>query len=140
MALGIFVFAVMGLVGLIPVAVTTHRDAKISTVLSQIRQRLAAEVMLTDGASLAALSADLSKSPKLFDNEGRELGPAEKDKAIYRATIVLTNFTPPGSSVSSSSLQRVVFYAVQDPVGNLIGSAPASGSLLVSKAETAPSN
>ena len=52
MALGIFAFAVIGLMGMLPIALQTHRDAKNETVLSQIKQRLAAEVLLNAGAQL----------------------------------------------------------------------------------------
>jgi len=138
MALGIFAFAIIGLVGLIPVALTTHKEAKVSTVLSQIQQRLAAEVLLTDGASLAQLQT----SPRLFDAEGGELDPSkasEASKAVYRARIEIQNFLPPGALTTSSSLQRVVLFAVQDPTagGTILAAAKASGSLLVAKAESA---
>lgn len=137
MSLGIFAFAMMGLVGLLPVAMNTHKEAKTSTVLSQIQQRLAAEVLLTDGAKLAQLQTDWQTSPRLFDAEGGELQANEGTQAVYRAKIEIQNFQPPGASAASSSLQRVVFFAVQDPGGNLLASAKASGSLLVAKAESA---
>ncbi len=135
MALGIFAFAIMGLIGLLPVALNTHKEAKLSTVLSQIKQRLAAEVMLTDGAKLSALN----NASRNFDAEGRELGASETDKAVYRARIEIQNFLPPGALAVSSSLQRVVLFAVQDPTpgGTILASAKASGSLLVAKAESA---
>jgi uncharacterized protein (TIGR02598 family) len=131
-ALGVFAFAVLGLMGMLPIALQTHRDAKLDTVLSQIKQRLAAEVLLTDGANLANLSEDV----KIFDVEGREL-TADID-VVYRARIALEDFQIPGTSLTSTSLQRIVFYALQDPVGNLISNAPPNGSILVSRAENAP--
>ena len=137
-ALGIFAFAVLGLMGMLPIALQTHRDAKLDTVLSQIKQRLAAEVLLTDGANLA----NLSTIEKKFDVEGRELASNAPDiDIVYRAKIALQPFQVPGSTLASSSLQRIVFYALQDPAGNLISTAQPSGSILVSKAENAqPSN
>jgi uncharacterized protein (TIGR02598 family) len=131
-ALGVFAFAVLGLMGMLPIALQTHRDAKLDTVLSQIKQRLAAEVLLTDGANLANLSEDV----KIFDVEGREL-TADID-VVYRAKITLEDFQIPGTSLTSTSLQRIVFYALQDPVGNLILNAPPNGAILVSRAENAP--
>lgn len=140
MALGIFSFALMGLLGLIPAAVTTHREAKLDTVLTQIKQRLAAEVLLTDGAELQALN----NFTRAFDVEGREIEIGDSDAAartVYRGKIVLQNFQTPGGH-SSDSLQRVVLYAVHDPTsgGELLDKARPSGSMLVPKAETAPSN
>ncbi len=134
MALGLFSFAMMGIVGLLPVALNTHNEAKLGTVLSQIKQRLAAEIMLTDGAELAALN----NAMRNFDGEGRELSASEADKAIYRAKIQIQTFQAPGSSAASTSLQRVVLFAVRDPStgGTNLASAKASGSILVAKAES----
>ena len=133
-ALGVFAFAVLGLMGMLPIALQTHRDAKLDTVLSQIKQRLAAEVLLTDGANLA----NLSTIEKKFDVEGRELASNAPDiDIVYRAKIALQPFQVPGSTLASSSLQRIVFYALQDPAGNLIADAPPNGSILVSRAENA---
>ena len=133
-ALGIFAFAVLGLMGMLPIALQTHRDAKLDTVLAQIKQRLAAEVLLTDGANLA----NLSENVKIFDVEGRELASNAPDiDIVYRAKIALQPFQVPGSTLASSSLQRIVFYALQDPVGNLILNAPPNGAILVSRAENA---
>jgi uncharacterized protein (TIGR02598 family) len=134
MALGIFAFAVLGLMGMIPIALQTHKDAKLDTVLSQIKQRLAAEALLTDGAQLA----NLSTIEKKFDVEGRELALNAPDiDIVYRAKIALQPFQIPGTTSNSSSLQRIVFYALQDPAGNLISNAPPNGSILVSRAENA---
>ena len=134
MALGIFAFAVLGLMGMIPIALQTHKDAKLDTVLSQIKQRLAAEALLTDGAQLA----NLSTIEKKFDAEGRELALNAPDiDIVYRAKIALQPFQIPGTTSNSSSLQRIVFYALQDPAGNLISNAPPNGSILVSRAENA---
>jgi uncharacterized protein (TIGR02598 family) len=134
LALGLFSFAVLGLVGMIPIALKTHREAKNDTVLSQIKQRLAAEALLTDGAELAKLDSNEKK----FDVEGRELSSTAADiDVVYRAKIALQPFQVPGTSLTSSSLQRIVFYALQDPAGNLIANAPPSGSILVSRAENA---
>jgi uncharacterized protein (TIGR02598 family) len=139
MALGIFAFAMMGLIGLIPVALTTHRDAKLDTVLAQIKQRLAAEVLLTDGAELADLASN--GTDRAFDAEGVEIeeGSANADsRTVYRGRIALDTFTPPGSP-QSQSLQRVLLYAVQDPTPGktILNAASPSGSVLVPKAESA---
>lgn len=129
MALGVFAFAILGLVGLIPVAVNTHREAKQDTVLSQITQRLSAEVLLTD----VQLLSDLDGFERAFDAEGREVASSDP-LAVYRAKILLVGYQAPGASSPSDSLQRAVFYAVHDPGNTKIGSSPASGSLIISRA------
>ena len=134
-ALGVFAFAVLGLIGMLPIALQTHRDAKNDTVLSQIKQRLAAEALLTDGAQLAGLLKDGNRY-RGYDSEGLEVDTNAPD-VVYRSEIALQPFQIPGTTLTSSSLQRVVFYALQDPAGNLISTAQPSGSILVSKAENA---
>lgn len=139
MALGLFAFGIVGIIGLLPVALTTHREAKLDTVLAQIQQRLAAEVLLTDGRELAALHGFV----KRFDAEGREIpagAPDGEQRTVYRAKIVFAQFTPPGSSAASPSLQRALLYAVQDPGGDKLSYAAPSGAVLVAKAESAPSS
>lgn len=129
MALGIFAFAIMGLIGLLPVALSTHKEAKVSTVLSQIQQRLAAELVLTDGARIA----NLSGVQRNFDVEGREITVGN---IAYSAKIILTSATLPGGAVSAS-LQRAVLIAVPNPAGTNISSTAATSGLLVAKAENA---
>lgn len=129
MALGIFAFAVMGLIGLIPVALTTHKEAKVSTVLSQIQQRLAAELMLTDGSKIA----NLSGVQRNFDVEGREI---TSGAIAYSSKIILTSATLPGGT-ASASLQRAILIAVPNPAGTNISSTTATAALLVAKAEDA---
>lgn len=135
LALAIFSFAVMALVGLLPVAINNHREAKLNTILSQISQRMTAEVLLSDGSQLSALN----EVTRYFDYDGVELGEAQASKAYYRAKIVLTpTFQLPGSA-TSTSLQRIELYAVQDPKGSLIGSSSLkpTTSMLIPKAESA---
>lgn len=138
MALGIFAFAMMGLIGLLPTAVNTHRDAKEDTILAQIKQRLAAEVVFTEGARLAELH-NFSRS---FDAEGRELLPSEESRAVYRGRITLESFRAPGATSDSQTLQRAVIRAVYDPTPNSAiindSNTPASASILVTRAESAP--
>lgn len=129
MALAIFSFAVMALIGLLPVAVNTHKEAKLQTVLSQIRQRLAAEVLLTDSTQLDSLNG----MTRNFNNEGTELDTTSTDPVIYRAKIEVTNVTLPGSNAASTSLKRVQLFAVFDPTNGstLLNQATPSASMLI---------
>lgn len=136
MSLGIFAFGTLGLIGLLPVALTNHQEAKLDTVLAQITQRLAAEVVLTDAERLLQLDGFV----RAFDAEGRELPSSSDSAAVYRARIALETFETPGLLTGSQSLRRAVIYAMHDPVGNKIGAANAvaTGSVLVARAESAP--
>lgn len=136
MSLGLFAFGTLGLIGLLPVALSNHQEAKVGTVLAQISQRLSAEVMLTDAERLAALDGFV----RAFDWEGRELANPNDASAVYRARIEIENFQAPGSDSASPSLRRAVIFAMRDPVGDKINSsgAVAAGSVLVARADTAP--
>lgn len=134
MALGIFIFAIVGIVGLLPVAVETHRKAKVDTVLTQIQQRLAAELLLTDGARLDALAS----TQRNFDVEGRELAAPEAALTVYSAKLTLNAATLPGG-VSSASLRRATLYAVENPAANPdIPTTRPTASMHVAKSESAP--
>jgi hypothetical protein len=99
-------------------------------VLSQIQQRLTAELMLTDGAKLA----NLNGVQRNFDFEGKEIasGPI-----AYSAKIVLDTATLPGGS-TSSSLRRATLIALPNPTGMAsIPTDKATSGILVAKAEDA---
>lgn len=136
MSLGLFAFGTLGLIGLLPVALNNHQEAKVDTVLAQITQRLSAEVMLTDAERLAALNGFV----RAFDWEGRELDNPNDASAVYRARIEIRDFAAPGSSGASPSLRRAVIFAMRDPAGDKITSsgALAAGSVLVARADAAP--
>jgi len=130
MSLGIFAFGIVGLVGLMPVALTTHKEAKVSTVLSQIQQHLTAELILTDGANLAKLNG-LQRN---FDFEGKEITSGQ---IAYSAKIVLVDAILPGGS-TSASLRRAALIVIPNPTGmpSIPTDKPTSG-VLVTKAENA---
>ncbi len=130
-ALGLFAFGIVGLVGLIPVALNTHREAKVSTVLSQIQQRLTAELLLTDGAKLASLNG----VQRNFDVEGKEI---TSGSIAYSAKIVLVDATLPGGA-TSASLRRAALIAIPNPGGATdIPTSEVTSGILVAKAENAP--
>lgn len=136
LAVGIFSFGVLSLIGLLPVALTNHQEAKLDTILAQITQRLAAEVVLTDAERLTQLHG----LRRAFDVEGRELSDVADPRAVYQARVALDTFIAPGSAAASSSLRRAVIYAVHDPAGTKINTpaAPPVGAILVARAESAP--
>jgi uncharacterized protein (TIGR02598 family) len=135
LALAIFAFAIIGLLGLLPNVVTTHKAAKEDTVLSQIKQRLWAEVLFTDGTKLT----ELDNFERGFDSEGRELLNPTDPMVVYRGKIKIEEFTPPGANSPSNSLQRIQLFAVHDPTrdGAILRAAKPSASVLVAKAESA---
>jgi len=136
MALGIFAFAIVGIIALMPIALKTHMDAKIQTVQTQIGQRLAAEALLTDYSQLMQLDQKI----RYFNGEGVEVSnpPANGERPIvFTSKTVIAAVTLP-SSYSPGSSKNVIFYAIHDPgVKGVTGSVKPTGSILI--ANTSPS-
>lgn len=130
LALGVFAFAVVALIGLIPTAITTHKEAKTATVLAQIHQRMIAEIMLTDGSVLKSLDGLQIN----FDIEGTETtGPT----VVYSAKFIFADVVLPGG-MPSRSMNRVKIIAIKNPTGTAVPiTAPATASVIVTKAENA---
>ncbi|MBC8001056.1 MAG: Verru_Chthon cassette protein B [Opitutaceae bacterium] len=138
LALGIFSFAIVGIVGLIPIALQTHMDAKTGTIQAQIHQSLAAEALLTDFSKLTELNGKL----RYFDEEGVEVFDGSSAQRIaqriFTSKMVVTSVSLP-PSYTPESMTKVIFYAIRDPAQKGISaSTKATGSILVAK--TAPSS
>lgn len=90
MALGLVSFAVLSVMGLLPVGLSNLRHSMDQTVEAQIVQSIAAQ-------SVVAQFSDLATGvPQYFDDEGQptEAGP----DARYTANVTVTPPTYPGSS------------------------------------------
>lgn len=85
LALGICSFAMVAIVGMIPVGLSTFRDAMNTTVQSQIVQRIAGDVLLTEYQNLTLLDED--KDHSYYNDQGTAvLNGSAKDLA-YTARI-----------------------------------------------------
>lgn len=101
LALGICSFAMVAIVGMIPVGLSTFKDAMDTTAQSQIVQTLASEVLLTDYRTLTASS---TSSPRYYNEQGI---PTEERDAIYTATIEQQPLEIPASlSLSTQNLRN----------------------------------
>lgn len=115
MALGIVLFALLTIVGLLPMGLTSLRDAMEQTVESQIVQRTSAEVLLTPYKQLAQT---ISGRTCYYDGEGYLLAssPAAAPAAtqywvtttqadpVYPGTASLTD---PATGIGSLSTIRI---------------------------------
>lgn len=70
LALGICSFAMIAIVGMIPVGLSTFRDAMDTSVQSQIVQGLASEILLTD-------YWNIQEKPYYYDDQGSPLQDSE---------------------------------------------------------------
>lgn len=110
LALGICSFALMAIVGMIPVGLSTFRDAMNTTAQSQIVQSLASEVLLTDTNFLAAMSP----APLFYDDQGTVVD-ASSDRLAYTAKIEKEDIESPAGLSSSSGATMVIRIARTHP-------------------------
>ncbi len=95
LALGIAAFGLVAAVGLIPVGLSTMRDAMDDTAQSMISDRIAGEAALTSFEDLAAKYD--SGTTLYFDDEG-QLQDREETFTRYRVKTALRDIVYPGSN------------------------------------------
>lgn len=114
LAIGIVSFSLLAILGLMPVGLTTMRQAMDSTIETQIVRQISAEMLLTP---FSQLGDAVNKPPRCFDDEG-QLQSAETANTRYWATLSLANPVFPGSAnatVLSNSLSAVRVVVVRGP-------------------------
>lgn len=94
-AMGIITFSLVSVLGLLPIGLSSFRDATESTIESQIISQITAEASLTP---FHALPDYASGSPYFFDEEG---SPTRTEaESTYRAEISLKTPNYPGKPVT----------------------------------------
>lgn len=121
-ALGIMSFALVGLMGLLPVGVSTFHSATDSSTGTQIAQRLLNEAQQTDFDQLVA-PGPTPLTFRYFDDQGNEVTPANKSQAIYYTNlVVLPSTTLPGAA-SNQNLATLSLQIANNPGGRAMASA-----------------
>lgn len=80
-AVGIFAFAVVGILGVLPVALTTLKDSERDRVVSEIIAGISSQ--LRSDASVFSGNATASQFPRYFDVRGVEVNQAN---AVFKVT------------------------------------------------------
>jgi uncharacterized protein (TIGR02598 family) len=103
LAIGVVAFAFLAMFGLLPVGMTTFRQAVDTTIGSQIVLRIINEAQQTDYPTLIANPT----SQRYFDDQGNEV--ASLNNSIYTAEITISAPTslPNTSTPDSTSLATV---------------------------------
>lgn len=121
LALGIVVFAMTAMLGLLPVGLTTFQEAATLSVRSQVVQAVASEIARADSANVTARIY-------FFDNEGNALSAESDPRRVYTATVQvesLATLSPLG--VSANSGRRVII-SVERHQGK--GTGTGAGSVI----------
>jgi uncharacterized protein (TIGR02598 family) len=108
-ALGLATFAVISVMGLLPVGLNTLRQSADDMAISKITQEISSELLLTP---FQQLSNYVANGPRYFDSMGER---TEGSGAYFRAEMALAASSYPGSSASSTmsnSIQCVRIHIV----------------------------
>ena len=126
LAMGIMSFALVGLMGLLPIGVSTFHNATDSSTGTQIAQRLLNEAQQTDFDQLIA-AAPTPLTFRYFDDQGNEVTPANKTQAVYYTNLVVVSGTTLPGGTSNQNLATVSLQIANNPGGK---SMPAAGNTL----------
>lgn len=110
LAIGIVAFAFVAILGLLPVGMTTFRQAMDTSTSSQIIQRVINEAQQTKYATLV----ESGSTTKHFDDQGNEVEPAF---SIYTVEVLVTAPTilPESSAGPSANLASVRVRVAHNP-------------------------
>ena len=110
LATGIASFALVALIGMLPIGLATQRQAVNNTVESQIVQAVTNDVLLTDFSTLTQQFSKSATKTYTFDYSGQPVATNQAgDPVIYTATMALESVNStqvgPSTQVSPVSLQ-----------------------------------
>jgi len=104
LAMAIVCFAFIPLLGLLPIGVSTMREAKDDIVAARIVQQIGNEAQQADFEALVSTG-----SLRYFDDQSRELPASQREASVYQSqTIVLSDPATP-------HLKRLVVQVVRNP-------------------------
>ena len=95
-AMGIVAFAMVPILGLVPMGLSTFRNAISCTAEAQIVQALSNEILLTDYDLVATKYA--SEKLSYYSDEGELLLSSSDPSVIYTAKVVLQDVAAPSDS------------------------------------------
>jgi uncharacterized protein (TIGR02598 family) len=124
LAIGVVAFALVAMLGLMPVGLTSFRQAMDASTSSRIIQRVSAD--LRQGSSVQPQQPIL-----YFDEQGDEMTSASSDgkKALYHVNTLIQPATSlPGGA--SSSLTTVTVEIVKNPKSGAVPRDPATLAFL----------
>jgi uncharacterized protein (TIGR02598 family) len=135
-ALAIFTFAIVSMIGLVPATIVSHRQAVSNTVLSQITQQLSAEAQMSGPAEFSSFNG----KTWYFDYQGNQLTSQSSSGVVYQAKVVVSPVYLSGQTTSSNPpLQLVQIYDAFDPtpngtiLANLVNLGTPNGVIVVNQ-------
>lgn len=137
MAIGIFSFGFVAMIGLLPVGLNVSRQAIETTISSQIVQQLTTQALQTDFSLLEKLE---EAKPYYFDDQGKELaandGQSETslmEKSSYKAGFAVDTNTALPSNTTSQRLATVTVFVLNTHGSTAIASKDWTSTAGVTK-------
>ena len=127
-AMGIVAFAMVPILGLVPMGLSTFRNAISCTAEAQIVQALSNEILLTD-YKLVATKYN-SEQLSYYSDEGEVLASASDPAKIYTAKVVLQDVAAPSEASVTPALSKCALIEISS-IGN--PTHPKKYSLVVPK-------
>lgn len=112
-AIGVVSFAMIAMLGLIPVGLTTFQEASTLSVRAQIVQSITSEIGRSDSAHIKLIARPVGSSDqdlgfRYYDNEGNKLESKTDPKRVYTALVETDTLDQLSSlDVNENSGQRV---------------------------------
>lgn len=113
LALGIVSFAMMGIVGLIPMGLGHFRDAMWMNAETQILQRISNDLLLTEYQDL--VSAYSSQQDFYFNDQAKALESDSDKTRLYQARVTLNDLSAPGLPGSSGKTATIMISRIDRP-------------------------
>lgn len=109
-AMGVVSFAMLGILGLIPVGLSNFRDAINFTAESQIIQGLSNDILLSNYDELVAEYPAGVKKERFYDDQAAELPTAQSAGRVFTVTVGLNDLMAPDfdSSAGKTALIEIV--------------------------------
>ena len=128
LALGIISIAMVPLVGMLPIGLTTFRGSSDRTISVQIAQRIMNE---SRQAGFTNLTAMTTPQFRYFTDEGDETTAASPTKIYVTRTDVIIQVSVPGavSAFSNASLAQVRVRVAASPTGDVSATTAAGPSV-----------
>lgn len=114
-AMGIVAFAMVPILGLVPMGLTTFRNAISVTAEAQIVQGLSNEILLTDYQLLTDKYS--SEQVSYYSDEGEHLLSGGDAAALYQAKVVLQDVSAPADSSVTPVASKCAIIEIS-PVAN----------------------
>lgn len=114
-SLGVLSFAMIGLIGLIPLALGTLRQSITVNTETEIAQTLLGETQVLDfGKIIAASSSYVADFPRYYNDEAERVDPGAVN-SIYKVTLQITPCRLPGvPTANPDSPARLLVFQITD--------------------------